>query len=379
MLSRVLAAALLCVAAPAAAHVPRIHNGPEPAGGARRIELRERWHAGGEHDDHLFGRIRRVRADDDGAIYLVDYQLSQVHVFDRDGRFRHHLSREGDGPGEVRQPNDMIFLPDGSLGLVQWYPGKVIRMNTDGTPLASYPLGGERDARLLVLRNAACRGGTLAFCGEEILFKDGQQGRCRFLATFGAEGLETARIFARESYGTYQERGFIERNEYSLEGGRWAIGPGGEVYTAPIRDRYEIHVHASSGDLERVIEREFASWKRSEEEKQQVADGILMLANGQPIEVEKEIADFEPCVSALYVTGRGDLWVDHSRSFRNLPEGVLARLDQFDPAGRYAERIELAYGEKQEGDVLHVIDEGRFVILRLAGEAPEVIYLEAAG
>ena len=92
--------------------VLHITNGASPSEGIETMHLEELWRVGGEDDDVLFGVILQVRTDEEGNIYLLDSQLAQVQVYSSDGRHLRTLSREGDGPGEVRRPTDLVLLPD---------------------------------------------------------------------------------------------------------------------------------------------------------------------------------------------------------------------------------------------------------------------------
>ena len=57
---------------------PRIENEMEPRFGSTTIELERLWNIGGDADDVLLGTIERVLTTDDGRIFLLDSQLSQV-------------------------------------------------------------------------------------------------------------------------------------------------------------------------------------------------------------------------------------------------------------------------------------------------------------
>ena len=116
--------------------VPTVINGAKPADGVGDLKLTELWRRGGEDDEIIFGLVLKALSDDAGNVYVLDQQLCEVQVFDPSGDHLATLSREGDGPGEVRQPTDMIWMPDGSLGLVQSFPGRIIKVERDGTPSA---------------------------------------------------------------------------------------------------------------------------------------------------------------------------------------------------------------------------------------------------
>jgi len=108
--------------------VTHIMNSSVPAKGNRTIHLEEVWRVGGDEGEDFFGMISQVRIGEDGLIYLLDTRLSEVPVYSTEGVRVNTLSREGDGPGETRIPSNMLFMPDGSLGLVQVFPGKIIKV-----------------------------------------------------------------------------------------------------------------------------------------------------------------------------------------------------------------------------------------------------------
>ncbi|MBD3236207.1 MAG: hypothetical protein GF330_05865 [Candidatus Eisenbacteria bacterium] len=93
---------------------------------------------------------------------------------------------------------------------------------------------------------------------------------------------------------------------------------------------------------------------------------MRMVINGR--EIEKEIADYEPCIYQLRVDSHGRLWVTHSRSVRDLSEGIMISYDVFDPDGRYAQRVQIACEGSAESDHLHFVGEDRVVLVRGASE-----------
>lgn len=103
-----------------------------PAGGQIVKNTRELWRAGAEKDGPIFGLIIEALSDEDGRVYILDQQLNTVMVFGPDGRFLKTISREGDGPGEIRRPNGMTMLPDGTIGISKAHSGRLIRLGRDG-------------------------------------------------------------------------------------------------------------------------------------------------------------------------------------------------------------------------------------------------------
>jgi len=136
--------------------VPRTMNSDGPSLGVESMELTELWRVGGEDGDLIFGRITDVIRHPDGHIYVLDNQLCEVTVISPDGEYVRTLGREGDGPGELRQPMALAFLSDDVLAVGMGFPGKIVSLNLDGTPRQSiYPIGEPSDGNKI--GRASCR------------------------------------------------------------------------------------------------------------------------------------------------------------------------------------------------------------------------------
>jgi len=83
----------------------RVANGPTPAHGLQTMQLEEMWRVGGADDEeNFFGLVTWAEAGADGLVYVLDTQLCQVNVYDREGNLVQTLFRQGEGPGEVQRP-----------------------------------------------------------------------------------------------------------------------------------------------------------------------------------------------------------------------------------------------------------------------------------
>lgn len=367
--------ALTCLAVPPTAletvlidGVPYLRNPEQPEEGTRVVQLEELWRAGGDDDEVFFGVIREVVSDDVGRLYLLDQQLTQVWVYAPDGEFLRTLSRQGEGPGEVNRPGDCFLLPAGGLGVLDRSPGKVTRVDLQGTPMSSLHIRrqGETGSGSMQVRSGLWRGGTLVLCGQERRQVDGQHLHIGFLSTFSEDGVEQQRLWHHDKQAwDFENRSFTEKYSYFVEDGRgWTIGPRGEVYVARERDRYAVHVYAADGTLMRVIEREFIPTQRSGKDKQRVAAGLTMTINGEVIQLDSDIMDTDPCLRQIHVDEQGQLWVWHARSLENQPEGIFASCDLFAADGRYLAQVQLAVEADPHQDRLIPLSGGRFVLLR---------------
>lgn len=87
----------------------------------------------------VFGDIRGVDADEDGTIYVLDTQASEVRAFDRDGNFRATIVRQGGGPGEIRRANGLRRTSDGTLWLQDTQQRVMIGVGRNGEEVGRFP------------------------------------------------------------------------------------------------------------------------------------------------------------------------------------------------------------------------------------------------
>jgi hypothetical protein len=363
-----LAALGLAASAVAAAGeaVPHIWNEATPSEGRQIVELEEQWRIGADDEDLLLGLVTAVAGDEAGNIYLLDGQLSQVLVLSPEGRFLRALGREGQGPGEFQNPAGLVILSDGRVGVLQAAPGKLILLDPQsGDPAGTTTIGGDDPTRggFSMAQEVSSRDGHLAVVGRRMTPGENGFDRRLYLSSLAEDGTERVCFFERQAPDNIARGRFVERDEYFVDRGRWALGPGGTVYAAPERDRYAIHAYSADGVLQRVIEREFSPWKRTAEEKGRVGSGLLVVINGERVPIEAEAEDHDPCILGLHVTAGEELWVLSSRSRREQPEGILQTYDVFDPQGRFVRQVAFAVAGDAERDRLFLLGEDRAVLV----------------
>ncbi len=342
--------------------IPHLRNGSEPANGSETLQLRELWRVGGEDDEILLGRIEQAAADAAGNVYLLDQQLAQVHVYSPAGNYLRALSREGEGPGEVRRPSGMVFMPDGSLGLLQTFPGKIVRVDLEGNPLPTLELG----TRRCMLMHAGCAGGQLIVAGTDVHQEPGFQNRHHFLAKIDAEGEETVRYLSRDNRFDFDDF-VLDEMQRDFAFWRWAVDESGRVYAAAERNRYAITVMRADGVIERVIERPYNSRRRNEEEMERMRARYNDNARNVPFPVRISVEETDADLPSMRVAADGSLWVLNSRGLRDLPDGIIRTYDVFDPAGHYVKRAALTFADCHSRDRLFFISDQRVIIITSPG------------
>ena len=187
-------------------------------------------------------------------------------MFSPEGEFLRTLGRAGEGPGEFTQSFDMVFMPDGTLGVAQIFPGKLIRIDLEGNPAGVFQprLRDATAGGFLALVNCRSAGGHLLLSGIDIDFDQATltQTRRYFLKSFDADGAPVHDFCGREVVWQFQQ-GFVYReSDNDFVWGRMDVAEDGRVVACVPRNSYELTVYAPDGTVERIIERPYVPWKR---------------------------------------------------------------------------------------------------------------------
>lgn len=361
-----------------AVNVEYKNNPSTPSDGTMLIETEELWRAGGEDDEIFFGAISTIKTDDEGTVYILDGQLSEISVYTPDGEFLRTLSREGDGPGESRRPSDMFFTSDGTIALVQTFPGKVVKLAKDGTPAGqmNFSVGDPSQGRFSVLVQGLQRGGVCLLVGIRMNFQpDGTSGQTYFLSRCDDEGVEQHQYYSKENSINYADF-VLSEEEMDFVWGRFDLDSQGNLFVAPHRNQYLIEVFDPQGDKIRVIDREYESRIRDEtdtEVARNVMEGIGKNYPARPRDIE--LLDTAADISWLRVLPNGTLWVSTSHGEREKPEGAMSTLDVFDPEGNFVYQASLMIQGDPRKDALYMLDDHRVIMVKGALDA----YLSGQG
>ncbi len=367
LLRALVPAAMLAVAVFAhAGDAPVVANGAVPADGVYTMQMEELWRAGGADDEvNLFGAISQVLGDAEGNIYLLDSQLSQVHVMGPDGTPLRSLSREGDGPGEIRRPNDMFFLPDGSLGLLQIFPGRIVKVDLAGDPAGNFPFdsGNPAGGGFAVLVRGMCRDDHLVLTGIRQTFAAGQLTQNRFLAAFDMDGNQGAVYDQSESLMDFANP-TLDEVSTDFSWGRFDIGPGGLVALAPARDAYSIQVRDREGAVLMTVTRDYEHRVRNETDLARTRAFFEAQGRNYPVPPKITIDSNDPDIFSLRYRDDGELWVLPSQGRQDQPEGILVTYDVFDTKGRFVNQAAVSCPGDGTEDQLFPVGNDVWVLVR---------------
>jgi len=360
----------------AVVHAEQLVPNTSPAQPPLTLELEELWRAGGDDEDIMIGLPVEAVADDDGRVYLADQQLCQVFVFGPDGTLEGTLSREGEGPGEVRGPIDLVRLPDGTFGLAEHFPGMLVKVTPDDLPAGEITIdvSGGQTGGFTLQTMVASAGEHLVVAGSRSVPSQHVLERTHFLAAVDQNGQEIARYMEQVSeierpHSVVHENDFLP--SFPLAS---ALGPDGRVYAPRVRDEYEIAVFEPGGTLDHVITRpDFVTWKRDARDTNRILSLFHAWASPNPETwPEFDLEENERAISTLHIDGEGRLWVQHSRSNRDQPDNVFMTLDLYDDSGHWQREVSLVCEGNAVSDGFRFLGDGRillikgFVVARLA-------------
>lgn len=310
--------------------------------------------------------MAEAAADADGNVYLLDSQLCHVLVVAPDGSLLRTLSGEGDGPGEVRQPRDVVVLPDGSIGLMTMFPAKLVRLTPEGEPLPTLEFRLAEGDRADFVAGILClaRGGNLVLGATHLAQTETGQERAFLLGRWDLDGAPGPRYRTSHMTLDFSRLHFVERENSPAFHRAAALGPDGRVYCASGWGTYAVEVYAPDGTHERVVARPFENRDRTPLELQRVNDLYDASARNSPVKQTREVEPQPPAITALHVDADSRLWVEHSRSGEDLPDGVMTAFDVFAPDGAGHERVLVACEGDAAEDGLILLPDGRWLLLK---------------
>ena len=275
----------------------------------------------------------------------------------------------------------MIRLPDGNLGLVQMFPGKLTKIDMQGGPQGVLELGSSDPTAggFTIIYDCFSGGDEVIVAGEM-----GQQNpptgqiRTNYLAAYDMEGNETTRFIELKQEMDFTKFEFDEDKLDRIDFRKACKGTDGRVYVSRRRNDYVINVYTPDGELERVIEREFEHRDRSDKDYNSVKTAVEARLAQLPNSVVK-ISHTEPDVSSLMIGPEGNLWVTTSRSGFEQPEGTLATFDVFDPDGHFIKQVAARFAGDGLEDAIFFTGTGHAVVVTGYTEAVRSLQLGGAG
>lgn len=107
------------------------------AGKRKRIAFKEELRIGQREGDenYMFGSIIFVNADEDGNLYVTDWDKKRILKYDATGNYLLTIGREGQGPRELLSPTVVRFDNEGNLYVTDLSNRRISFFNKQGSYL----------------------------------------------------------------------------------------------------------------------------------------------------------------------------------------------------------------------------------------------------
>lgn len=339
-----------------------------PATGFKKpstVEMDELWRLGGETDDEdeFFGVIADIEIDDQGNVYLLDSQLSEVKIYTSDGEFVRSIGREGEGPGEFRRPGAMFFTKEGNVAVVQFMPAKIVVLSPEGDPVGDLPIPVPEDGGFQMIQGANKGGDNLVlmFSRDEFNQETKEWKRRSFIASVNDKG-DMLEEYATKTTEMNMAAAVLSDKAFDTFERRWTVGPDGKVYACTSYDDYAVSVWNPDGTSNCVIKREYAKQERPDDEvefSRRLMSHFAKRIPGAEVKIEKMAKD----IQEIYVRDDGSIWVLSGQGARDLHEdGTLGVFDVYNPQGQFVRTVTLA-GQGDPLDDLYVFVKNRVYVV----------------
>jgi hypothetical protein len=338
----------------------------EPKLPPKVVELEEIWSVGGEDGEIIFGMMTDSVEDPDGNIYMLDAQLCHVEVFSAEGEHLRTISNQGDGPGEVRNPQNLVLFSNNTIGILELFPAKFVNLSLEGEPQPGFVFGGESSPQtgFSAALQATNRGGTCLVSAQHSLPSQTGQSRTQYLANMSGSGEELSRY--RESTMTmdFSNPTFVEKDLIPAFMLANTVDNQGRVYTARAREKYLIEAYNQDGTLARVFGRQFENRKRDKTDLRRLNALIDAWFEGFPGEVGRDLDSYEPPLNELHVDDNEVLWVMHSRSGKDQPEGIFLTYDTFSLDGDWLQEVSFKADANPDFDGIKFLGGDRALLIK---------------
>lgn len=349
--------------------LPVVMNPAAPMLPQEIIRTEQMWRIGADDEDVLFGLIEDAMVDEEGNALLLDTVLSTIYVVDSSGEIVRTVGREGDGPGEFRFAREMVFLPDGGLGIMEMMPGKIVALGRDGTPRPSFALPGDGEGVMQHMEHISANADGVLVGKVVTSLANGSATTHYTLSSYGPDGAEKAILLENKKV---QSGGNISLGMGSGENDftrNFTLCPDGRVVVFQKAHEYKLEVFDAEGVKQGTIRREYESVRRSDKELEEARSQSEAMRERFQGNLELVVEEFARDISDVIARPNGEIWVVNSQGDKNCPEQSIGLFDVFDQDGRYQRRVRIEADFDPERDNFTIYDD-RLFVFKEAQKAP---------
>ncbi len=327
----------------------------------RAFRLVERFRVDDTSSEHVLGNIRKVVADAEGRIFLLDDQVKHLLVFAGDGTYLGAWSDEGDGPGEFREATDLVVGPEGQIGICLGFPGRIDFLDRTGEPWGRRirPLEDLRaDGALYAVLAAQINGERLVTLNQILSKEPGVEDFQLKLVVSRLDGTREKLIW--EKFTTVSVNFFRETDDYRVFQFGWET-IADRVFLAPERNDYHIEVFDLEGRSVGTIIRDVEGRKRTAEDIARLTSHMEKIKRRNP-NFQWSLEERARPIREIHSFGNREVWVEVNREPDTLPPNALCVLDAYDLDGNSLGTVQLLCEEDRFQGRLFILGEDRLAM-----------------
>lgn len=311
-----------------------VANPAYPRDGKVKLKLKHELTIGDDEEaEVLIYHPLNVQADKTGNIYIWEYTLSCLKVFDRQGRFLRQIGRRGQGPGEFSANTRFTLLNENKIYLIDANKRRITIFSTKGEFIKDFRydsqwfcphLRSDGKSQLYTFRSVTSFEGKLksnyqAFESEKHLYRfDTITNEWHLLSVFGGE----QRVL--RGFGENGAEGFS--TPFSIV---WNVDSRGNIITG-LNKTYSLDVYSSQGKLMFKFSRDVEPKKNKDAKKLRKLFGSI-----------SKVFEFLPAFgSKILLDEQGRIWVEQHKQddrYKNVA------YDIFSKDGIYMKRVVFPY------------------------------------
>ncbi len=318
-----------------------VHNPETPLYPEKTVEFVEDLTITSENDkgEILLYLPNRCAVNEEGNIYIGDYQDSSIKVFDPQGKYLKTIGRKGNGPGEFQSILVLSFLPDGRYLVLDSEQNRISFFSADDQFLTSHNFQNSGFDIFLTTSSIYIRKESLAGPGA----KKNEFKRRLFVHAYDLSG---NKLF---SYGEFTARQSVFINDPN--GGFWTTPPyfvysilagdkKNERLYHCLNDKYVIEVYDINGKIVRKIDKLYEPVPTKTEDMKRYADGFRNLSEESKSMVEKiaKMPKVKTITEKMSVDDVGNLWVE-TNELREEKNKLFRAYDIFNEDGIYVYKV----------------------------------------
>ncbi len=287
----------------------------------------------------------------DGTVYVVDSKDHKVKVFDAAGKFVRAFGRQGQGPGEMNQPQGILISPDNEVLVEDMLNRRLAVFALDGTFRRHIST-----ATALGITGIQMDGRGRSWPGPWAWARAARS-PSRSRPTTRNSTRRSAWLRSRCKFG-----GGAKINPFSAMNLLYELGRDGLLYLGSAK-AYEIRVVSAEGKLLKTIARDYDPVPFSQADKDEMLKSLGSLP-GVNVKDMIQLPDAYPPFSFFVLADEGRLLV---RTFEKGQAKKEFYWDVFDADGRYIARVPIVHDIQLWRDgkaYFFVEDEEGFRVLR---------------